>query len=606
MAFKLWMLFFSITFACCVMGCSGKPSPNNSLTDEEAEVLLREQLAGIWRATNIDGNEVEPGRLFFIELSTNTIIIREQSNPSPPFEYEVDPSQSPIHFDMVVQGSSIQGIVELKGDEMKLCTIPMGANGPANARPKAFGEPGSNTIIATRVTDENELAEIRSGNPTANSLRPKGEPSVFEPFLEQSRVTIDIEEKPLPEALAELGEKAGVSIQVGDKGDGKGDAISEKTASLSVQDATIWQAIHELVEPIGGEIFHIGGDTIFVWSKPPKGYESATPAQTIGAFHLVPEYDRRLLQFHVLGEPRTPGFTVKKHEVTFDYGEGKTRTHQNAKADDSNGDHDFQLSVIDYAGKEIIVEPKAEKVTLYAELEIVTETKAATTPPLRDFFPAPKPVEGGFVRVEECIPDDDSWGIEFILTGDVARDFFDPEKDHLVEVRTPEGKTLPNAGSGWTSGDLNNDDDVGLSTFVYKKDLGDVDIGDCFIAFQAAGRPLIKFGPLKDYRPPVFKAGRTEIYMGLVNNEGIVYSTVNFRAFGPVIPVDSFRLEVDGKEVKPHRAYSSGGEPTSYTIEFDPETVGENLREHRLKFSAPTQTATHGLEAEFTNVKLKP
>lgn len=582
-------------------GEAANPPANNG--GENGAGDFSKDLIGVWHMTNNGGREIPAGETSIMTFTADTFKLISPHGPPIAFAYKLDSSQTPAHFNFTARGTKLAGIIELVGNDLKVGVFPPGEGTPSTTRPESFDQLGVSTMVAHRITDPDALAAIKAGNiKGAIPMRPAGPLPKYAPFEKTTRFNVDIAQKPLSDVLAELSRSAGMPIEIRGEVADENDPIAKKLTSVSANNVTIWEAIDQLGKPIGAKLNGVHSGKIFVHNIPPFGYKSGGEPITFGAFHLEPRFGKDIFVARLMAEPTGPGFTVTEYEIEFQFGNEKRR-FQSAQDDDDDGDHDFSLDVTDFNEnkKEYLIAPKADKVRIYAKMEVVTESTPATTPKLKDLTAAPKPLGGGTVLVKEVIQRNDGWNIEFDLIGSSAKGFEDPDNGYKSVLTTPDGRELSKRGSGWSGGDVEGE--YRLSVSVYEDDLGDTKFEDCSVTLQGAGQPEMKFGPIKDYMPAHFKAGLCEMSF---ERAELRYSDaeVSFQCNGPCIDLRSFRLNANGASIEPERAYTSSRNPIRYTVEFSKEGLDKDLSQYSLSFDAPTATAEHAFDVELTDVKL--
>jgi uncharacterized protein (TIGR03067 family) len=119
-----------------------------------------ELLVGTWKVTDgkkagaAVGDDAKKGNYVFTK---DTIKIMEGDKALFVMKYTLDPKKSPVEIDMEIteapvaeaKGSKAKGIVEVKGDDLKIAYYPMG-----DERPKKFDDEKAFSFVLKKQKDE--------------------------------------------------------------------------------------------------------------------------------------------------------------------------------------------------------------------------------------------------------------------------------------------------------------------------------------------------------------------------------------------------------------------------------------------------------------------
>ncbi len=128
---------------------------------EEAKFDASKML-GEWNITGGKkmGKEIsDDGKKGNYTITKDKITLKEDGKDLFVFSYTIDAKTTPVSIDMEItesaidglKGSKAKGIVELKGDELKLCYEPMDG-----ARPKKFDDESCNSFVLKKKAKKDD------------------------------------------------------------------------------------------------------------------------------------------------------------------------------------------------------------------------------------------------------------------------------------------------------------------------------------------------------------------------------------------------------------------------------------------------------------------
>lgn len=420
---------------------------------------------------------------------------------------------------------------------------------------------------------------------------------------EPTRVTLQLKEQPLGEALEPLSKALGFPVALG-KYDFE---AKNKPIALDVKDATIWEVFDEISKQAQVRVQEMGSG--FVLQSSENMYEPIADIQTVGAFRIVPLHSYGALKFVIEPEPKLGAAQLKKYKLSYLYDKNvKTFDGSDAPEDAySQGRFEIESENGDSLFGRVHLGKEAKKVELKALFDLVTESEEATTPKLADLASKPLKLENGELRVVRLQQVGDQTELEFDITGK-ASEAFDVNVEHDIGpnedlykmlVELPDGTRTDSSEGGWSIAQ----NGVQLSIGAYPHDLEGAKLGDCKVMIQGFKQPEFVFGPLKDLAPPTFAAGLVSLQLYKTEKSYNGYQVELIVSGAPVDP-SKFLLVKGDKSIAPKEAKLNEYRPNTYQIVYDAEQVGESIDDYQLRFFAPTKVGQHVLTAEFENLPL--